>query len=346
MTPSVGDGRRFRAFVARTGVPLPPPAGPARIHHCLREGVSELLAVRRMTLRSDALLDRALANPDVGGVLQDGGALRAGRTGAFVAGAGDSRIPQWFALRKQAFAYFESQRALFNEQPFRDYREAGGLIHSALKASGRSYLWLKDVACDLDLNTPVKLGRSEPELGELLDEAHSSVHRLGEIYGGLYGCTFDYDDGIWYQECDVHLPHVPIANSMGFTCRYICTLCGEDASSCQHARGASYEVEVARAEGEVCSLCVHSRESCQHHDGEIVTAVANVMITDIDLREISLVNRARDPLARITSVEVGALELSKRVGRLPVEGERVLCHTCMHPCQHGGRVEGAGGPTS
>lgn len=333
-------------MVVRTGVPLPPPAGLARTRHCLEEGVSELLAVRRMKWRSDTLLNRALASPEVGGVLANGGALRAGRTGAFVAGAGVARVARWFALRDQAFAYFKSQRALFNEQPFQDYREAGELIYSALKASGRSYLWLKDVACDLDLETPVRLGRSESELGELLDEAHSYVHRLGETYGGLYGCTLAYDDGIWYRECDVHLPHVPLANSMGFTCRYICTLCGEDASSCQHVRGALYEVEVARSKGEVCSLCVHSRERCQHQNGEIVTTVANVMIRDIELREISLVNRARDPLARITSVEVGADELFKLLGRIPVAGERVLCHTCMYPCQHGGSVDGAGGSTS
>lgn len=338
MTHQSEDGLRIKALVARTNVPLPPPAGVSRTHHCLREGVLELFTARRLGWRSDTLLHRALASPEVGGVLPGGGALRVGVNRSFVRDDGASRVVQWFALRGRAFKYFKLQLALNNVQPFRDYKQAEEAIRSAMKASGRSYLWLKDVAFDMDLATSIKLHRGESTLGELLEEAHASLHRFGEIYGGLYGCEFAYEDGVWFQECDVHLPHVPIANSMGFTCRYMCTVCGEDASSCQHARGVSYEVKVRRPEA-ACSLCAHSQENCEHQDGEIVKVVANGIITDINIREFSMVHRARDPLARITSVEVSALDLADRLGRMPVAGETVLCHTCMYPCQHNDRVK-------
>ena len=338
------DGLKIRGLVARTNVALPPPTGPARTQHCIDEGLSELYSARTASWQAEMLLRRALAGSEVRGVLPDGAALQAGKSASFVAQRGAERVREWFALRDRAFDYFRNEFLLGNAHPYQDYRSAGALLRSGLHASGRSFLWLKDAALDIEADTVLGLGRSEPTLGDLLHDAHCLVHRLGEIFGGLYGCKLVQEDGTWFQECAVHLPHVPLAHSMGFSCRYTCTVCGGDSSSCPHIRGVSYDVQVKRSEGPSCSACERTGTRCLHSNGETVPVAANVMITDIELREISFVRRARDPLARITSIEVEASELASRLGRVPGPKDMVLCHTCMYPCQHGHSVEGAAGP--
>src|SRR4051812_41773703 len=52
-----GRDVRTRALVARTGVPLPPPSGPARMQYCLVEGYKALTAARRLNARAEALLE-------------------------------------------------------------------------------------------------------------------------------------------------------------------------------------------------------------------------------------------------------------------------------------------------
>lgn len=280
------------------------------------------------------LLNRALNATGVGGLLPDGRALLAGPTGAFVRHAGGRRVEQWFALRKRAFDYFIRENLLVNVQPYVDFVAAGELVQQVLSTSGRGYLWLKDAAIDTDPGASVQLGNQTPRLRDLIEEVHSLLHRSGEIHGGLYGCALTHDDGKWFQECLVHLPHIPLANSIGFTCRYICAVCGEDASICCHVRGQTYEVVVVKDTRGTCSICRVLDKGCEHADGERLNVQASVMITDVELREVSLVKRARDPLARITSIEKEAAELSALLGRTPRAGELVLCHTCMHPCQH------------
>lgn len=338
------DGLKMRGLVARTNVALPPPTGPARTRHCINEGLSELYSARTAAWQAEMLLRRALAGSEVPGVLPDGAALQAGKSASFVAQRGAERVTEWFSLRDRAYDYFRNEFLLGNAHPFQDYRNARGLLRTGLHASGRSFLWLKDAALDIEADTVLGLGRSEPSLGDLLHDAHCLLHRLGEIFGGLYGCELVHEDGTWFQECAVHLPHVPLANSMGFSCRYTCTVCAGDSSSCPHIRGASYDVQVKRSEGPSCSACELTGTRCLHSHGETVAVSANVMITDIELREISFVRRARDPLARITSIEVEASELTRRLGRAPGPKDMVLCHTCMYPCQHGHGVEGAAGP--
>lgn len=81
---------------------------------------------------------------------------------------------------------------------------------------------------------------------------------------------------------------------------------------------------------DVCSAC--DRAGCGHAPGEPARVICGSLLADIDLVEVSLVPRPRDPLARITSREVDAEELAGMLGRAPRPGERVLDHSCMHHC--------------
>ncbi|TQJ08442.1 hypothetical protein FB458_1531 [Lapillicoccus jejuensis] len=324
----------IKALVARTNVVLPPPSGPARIQHCIHQGLDELVKARTAMWTAELKLKRALSAPGVAGLLPDGKALLAGPTGAFVRHAGRKRVEQWFSLRERAFDHFTDEYLRLNRQPYADFCAAGMLIQEVLAASGRGYLWLIDAAIDADPQAKVSLGHQEPLLLDLIDEIHTLLHRSGEIRGGLYGCELKYDKGRWFQECLVHLPHVPLANSMGFTCRYICSICQEDASTCRHISGQNYDVRVVKDARGVCNVCRFSTEGCQHTQGQVLNVRASVMITDVELREISLVKRARDPLARISAIEKDASELLALFGYPPSPDDLVLCHTCMYPCQH------------
>jgi hypothetical protein len=65
--------------------------------------------------------------------------------------------------------------------------------------------------------------------------------------------------------------------------------------------------------------------------GEIYSAEARVIVTEADLREISIVARPAQPDARPTQVEITRREVEAAFGPLP-PGALVNCDKCLSPC--------------
>jgi hypothetical protein len=164
-----------------------------------------------------------------------------------------------------------------------------------------------------------------------LDEAHGWVHKTGALVGGLYGCEIVLEDGVWWETCPTRLAHVRMGWSPGFTARVGCSVCGGDFSECEHMPGMSYSTVAAVDDDGTCSICL--RAACgDHNAGDSYLAPATGVISEADLLEISLVPRPRDPLARITGVEMEPSLLESILGSIPQNVTRLRCRRCLEPC--------------
>jgi hypothetical protein len=166
----------------------------------------------------------------------------------------------------------------------------------------------------------------------LADRAHNMVHRVGEFVGGLYGCWLEYDKGDWLRTCPVVISHLRVGNSVGFTARWLCSICRRDVSDpdgCSHMPGRTYEVEATTNDG-LCSIC--GSTPCDHRPGARYSVVAGTMVEEADLHETSLVARPRDPLCRCDAIEVSNDLLIRDLGHQPRPSERIRCNECIGVC--------------
>jgi hypothetical protein len=213
-------------------------------------------------------------------------------------------------------------------------KEAEDLARTALTLAVEAFHWFQDITFDYPRDTllrklPGVKGKTLLCVGDVFDRAHLAAHRAAELVGGLFGCLLVYDDEGWMDECPVQLMHVPLANSPGMVVRYACNICGKEPGDCPHSLGTRYEAIVSRVD-DSCSVC--GREECHHGAGESIIVAARVMVREMVMREVSLVERPRDPLARLKSRSMNNAELIDVLGRIPDRGERIWCHGCMFPC--------------
>jgi hypothetical protein len=201
---------------------------------------------------------------------------------------------------------------------------------AALQAICNAYNYLDDLTHDYPGSlVEVKSGEMKA-LEDLLDHCHGLIHRYGELVGGLFGCYLEHKDDGWYDGCLVSLLHLRFGNSTGFTARYICVICGAAAGDCDHHPREKYPRMAQVTSNGYCDICV---DSCQDHQPGVTYEVqAGFRLADIDVLEVSMVSRPRDPLTRITQRSVDPQMIVDRLGRLPEPGEPVLCHACMYPC--------------
>lgn len=321
---------RIKGFAVRTNVPLPPPSGPARLEFCLHAGLQALK--NASTLKGE--MERRLGFIIPGGWFLAPSPLGlelAGR-GHFVLAARRRRVEQWFDLRDKIFDNLLRMQAYGFGRLKEDLDYVETLARTALTSAVEAYHWLADARLDLEPISVVLFdGREWGDIVSLVERAHILCHRLGDVVGGMFGCQIVYEDGIWYDECQASLLHIPYGYSIGFTARRFCTICGEDFGDCDHQRGEFYEMIVSRGADGLCSACGDS--SCEHVPGTTVRALATTRMDDIDLHEVSFTPRPRDPLARITGREVSSSELERSLGRMPQPEELVLNHVCMGQCE-------------
>lgn len=164
---------------------------------------------------------------------------------------------------------------------------------------------------------------------ELAEVAHKHAHSVAALVGGIFGCRIEYSEGTYWDTCPISLMHSRCGISVGFTAKRCCSLCGEDLDLCEHLLDTRYEVRVNRNPEGMCNAC--GRRSCSHHDGDIVLAYPHPVIGDVQLHEISMVTRPRDPLARITKIEIDHQLLAHSLGGQP-SGHDAWCYRCLHPC--------------
>ena len=292
---------RFRTRLMRVG-PVPPPAGPERQRFLREQGELALQQARR----------------SYGGAVRDaldltaraGVSLPAWRPPVRVPREATSapptvlqRIRSWDRVRTAVLrAYsFEAEVPMPGEE----------LARAALSHASDAFNYLED----------------DP----LAENAHSWLHRTGELVGGLYECRIELDRDAWMHSCAVTIGHIRFGASPGFTSIRYCTICDEDISECDHVPGELYtKIAVVDAEG-LCSIC-GSHECPEHMPGLPYQVPAGVRLELTSFDEASLVARPRDPLARFEAIEVSEDALLEHLGSRPRSTDRVRCTRCIGSC--------------
>ncbi|MGY1697360.1 hypothetical protein ACI780_20865 [Geodermatophilus sp. SYSU D00814] len=176
-----------------------------------------------------------------------------------------------------------------------------GQLEGALKLAVSAYNLLED----------------EPEE----DSVHTLAHAIGELRSGLFGCPVEVRDRKLINNCPLSLLHFRMGMSMGFTAARLCSVCRQPLDECEHLLGETYAAEVDRI-GDTCSAC--GERDCGHEVGDTILLTPSVMIADVNLHEVSLVYRPRDPLARVSEFSFSMPE-----GKEPSYPPTCLC---WRPC--------------
>jgi hypothetical protein len=252
---------------------------------------------------------------------------------------GRYRVKHWFRVQHR----MRDRERLLEDDGLRLFQaERNGaeeLARAALDAAVTAFNLLDDLAFDYDLSNNFELFHDEPferrsqfvNLGDVIDQAHSMVHRAGELVGGLFGCALKHTDRGWFDACPTQLMHVRLGQSPGMIVKLACSVCNSDPGDCPHKLGEVYDAVAAR-HGDQCTICGES-EQCGHTVGSVYPTVAGVLHRDLELREVSLVPRPRDPLARIKERSIDPQELIDQFGRVPDSRASLRCHGCMYPCE-------------
>ncbi|MGW6704728.1 hypothetical protein ACWGDE_07535 [Streptomyces sp. NPDC054956] len=164
---------------------------------------------------------------------------------------------------------------------------------------------------------------------DLSELAHQHAHGVAALVCGIFGCRIEYSEGSYWDTCRLSLMHKRVGMSAGFTAARRCSLCREDIDLCPHLLDTLYEVRVERSPDGTCSAC--GRPNCLHGDGEIARVYPHPVMDEFRIHEVTLVRRPRDPLARISKLELNPGLLARTLGGNP-NGRDVSCHRCLHPC--------------
>jgi hypothetical protein len=282
-----------------TGVAIPPAGGPARGAVLLQEGTFYLRQSRRQcgTVLS-TLPTRVAALLPAWAPLDERGAAR-------------SPLERQ-AMKQRSTAWAQAQHTVHAEVGDRERSELERRARGALDTALTAFNFLEDE--------------------DLADAAHQHAHTVAEFVGRLFGCQAEYRDGRFWNVCPLALMHLRIGLSPGFTGPRLCSVCRQDLSECPHVPGIAVTVEVEEREGH-CSACSRPWPCTQHLPRTRVDVVPHGVIPNMDLHEISWVDRPREPRTRITAVELPDALLRARLGRLPTKDEPLVCHQCQQPCQ-------------
>ncbi|MGK8508206.1 hypothetical protein ACRS5S_09125 [Nocardia asiatica] len=163
----------------------------------------------------------------------------------------------------------------------------------------------------------------------LAEMAHIQAHRCAEVVGHVFGCVAEYRDGEYWDVCALQLMHLRVGFSAGMNTVRCCSICSEEIDLCEHQLDEKYEVVADRSADGTCTIC--GRNSCDHAVGDSVSSYPGVVHRDIELNEVSMVRFPRDPLARLTGVQMDEEMISEILaGRPP--GVSIACHRCIGPC--------------
>jgi hypothetical protein len=164
------------------------------------------------------------------------------------------------------------------------------------------------------------------------DVAHSELHAAGRLAREQFreGCRLaEEPDGSLTQRCPVALAHKRFGLSIGAIGNAICSVCGDDASECPHMPGDQYDLAACREHGR-CNICLET-DPCPHQPGETYRTEAHVVVTEAELREVSIVARPAQPDARIAKIPISRQRIEARLGRLPPHAY-VSCDQCLSSC--------------
>ena len=169
---------------------------------------------------------------------------------------------------------------------------------------------------------------------ELESQTHKEMDDYGRWVRTTFGCRLAYESGTYYQRCPAAIAHKRVGMSMGFTARRrICSICAEDLADCPHDRHELYEVAGGIGPTGRCRAC--GSDECTEHIPERTYRVPAIgIVTEIDqVREVSIVARPAQPLARLTSVPVDGDLLRDALGSSFETGMTVSCDRCLNACK-------------
>ena len=190
--------------------------------------------------------------------------------------------------------------------------EAEAFLRASLKSYWSAMNWLE----------------GDPEFDLAHDELHEAGRRARLLFSD--GCRPELgSDGGFIQRCPVVLAHKRFGLSIGGTGNALCSICDGDASECAHIPGRSYLVEAARIQGR-CNIC--SEDQCDSHDsGTSYNTDARVIITEMKLREVSIVARPAHRDARMMEIKISRQDVERELGQLP-PGAHLSCNKCLSDC--------------
>jgi hypothetical protein len=136
------------------------------------------------------------------------------------------------------------------------------------------------------------------------EAGHHVLDRAGAFMRRTFGCLLHQDGDGYQQRCPVALAH----NRMGLSPAYIvrkaeCSICGKDLALCDHVTGRVYD-------GQRCFR----------------------WLREVELLEVSFVDRPAQPDARIHAISIGTGELREMLGPEFRPGMPVSCDRCLNPC--------------
>ncbi|QQQ74794.1 hypothetical protein IOD16_27155 [Saccharothrix sp. 6-C] len=234
------------------------------------------------------------------------------RTQAFDDGIKDARRRQqvWRTSEDLLTHRRETAYGIGNSGYQAQYRAAESAARNALDAAVSAYNFLED--------------------HPLADIAHQHAHAVGEFVGGIFGCWIRMYDGVYWDECPATLMHHRWGFSPGYTSRRLCSICFEDIDDCPHLIGQKYEMIAARDDQGRCNCCGWT--DCSHVPGQSVEVNPVAIHGDIDLEEVSMVSRPRDPLARPTRISLDVEALGAVLDLDSSEGI-LRCYRCVNSCE-------------
>lgn len=167
---------------------------------------------------------------------------------------------------------------------------------------------------------------------QLVDTAHAAVHRAAFVRGGILGCPVTmHDDEVW-TDCSMQIHQLRVGASVGMVSDFACSICGEPVEDCEHLADRKYPKVASKSADGRCTIC--DAEACDHAVGESYLARAHGIALNIKSGEVSIVDRPRYPMARITDHEMDFGDLATRPGVLKaIQDGDLHCQECLGPCE-------------
>ncbi len=261
-TSQASDGMQFTAMVLKWG-PIPPVHEPARTQFLTQSGRRELQLSNQNAAEAVYRLSQYI------------------RTDRLPFAMDFSQ--DWNVLwkRYQRWQVLSSRLRAATEASDKDDLPGQGVARKALEHPAGAYRYLRK--------------------GPLERIADLQVHRIGELFGGIYGCRYEYKNDRWFDTCLVRMAHLHMGLSAGFTAKRLCSVCGADFSECDHSPDWLYPVTAERVRGK-CNIC-GGDEGCEHSPGSQYLVRPTIRLEDAVLREVSLTPNPRDPSLMITSLQ-------------------------------------------
>jgi len=173
-------------------------------------------------------------------------------------------------------------------------------------------------------------------------DAHDELHRAGADVQARFpaGCRLTWTGSAYEQRCPVAISHKRFGFSPGMLVgRRTCSLCGQDASECEHLRNRTYPVVGGLGPAGVCRICL--KKDCAHTSADTAMVRPVTFLEEITLEEISLVSRPRQPDVRLLAVPIDGKKLRQALGSDFQYGvDTVQCSQCLQPCAGFDRLQG------